>query len=52
MVTATTAGAAATGIRAWLAARAPAWLGATGLRWVTVGLVVLALAVSAGVVTA
>ena len=52
MITATTAGAAATGFRAWLAARSPAWLGAAGLRWITVGLVLLALAASAGIATA
>lgn len=47
MVTAATAGAAATGTRAWLATRGFAWLTPLRLRRVSAGLIALALAASA-----
>ena len=47
MATAATAGAAATGIRAWLAAKAPGWLNPVRMRRITVALVVVAVAATA-----
>jgi hypothetical protein len=47
MATAATAGAAATGIRSWLAARSPHWLTPERLRRLTIGLVVAAVAATA-----
>jgi len=49
MATAATAGAAATGLRAWLATRS--WLSRRLLKQVTVGLIVTALFVSAAVIS-
>ncbi len=50
MATAATAGAAATGIRAWLGARSPGWLTARRLRVTSVALIVAG-ALAAGVHT-
>lgn len=47
MVTAASAGAAATGLRAWLATRSYRWLTPTRLRRATAAIMVLALAVAA-----
>jgi hypothetical protein len=47
MATAATAGATATGIRSWLAAKSPEWLSAARLRIVTIALIVLAVLASA-----
>jgi hypothetical protein len=44
MATAATATAAATGVRAWAAARSPAWLTAGRLRALTVALLAIAVA--------
>lgn len=41
MAGAVTAGAAATGIRAWLAVRRPAWMTARRMKLTTVGLLTL-----------
>jgi hypothetical protein len=51
MVSAATAVASATGVRAWLAARDPHWLTPTRLRWVTRGLMVAAVVASATLVS-
>jgi hypothetical protein len=47
MATAATATAAATGLRAWAAARGPGWLTAPRLRALTVALLAIAVAVAA-----
>jgi hypothetical protein len=47
MATAATATAAATGIRAWAAARAPAWLTPRRLRALTAALLTVAVVVAA-----
>lgn len=47
MTTAVTAGAAATGLRAWAAARSPVWLTPRRLRWATIALLTVALSVTA-----
>ncbi|HEV2873593.1 MAG TPA: hypothetical protein VGW14_00475 [Thermoleophilaceae bacterium] len=47
MATAATAGAAATGVRAWAAARSPAWLSAGRLRALTGALIAVAVAATA-----
>jgi hypothetical protein len=47
MATAATATAAATGVRAWAAARSPAWLTAHRLRALTVVLLAIAVAAAA-----
>jgi hypothetical protein len=47
MVTAATAGAAATGVRSWLAARSPAWLTPLRLKRITAALIAVAIAVTA-----
>jgi hypothetical protein len=47
MATAATATAAATGIRAWAAARGPAWLTAGRLRALTIALLTTAVVVAA-----
>jgi hypothetical protein len=47
MATAATAGAAATGVRCWLAARSPAWLTPLRLKRVTAALIAVAIAVTA-----
>jgi len=49
MATAAAATGAATGLRAWLAARSFAWLTPAGLKRITVGLVACVLVVSATV---
>lgn len=51
MVGAMTAGAAATGSRAWLAAYSPRWLTAARLRAVTVTLLGVAFVLSAGLLS-
>jgi hypothetical protein len=48
MATAMTAGASATGIRAWLAQRGFTWLTPTRMRRITIGLISAALLLSAG----
>jgi hypothetical protein len=47
MATAATATAAATGVRAWAAARSPAWLTAGRLRALTVTLIAIAMTAAA-----
>jgi hypothetical protein len=47
MATAATATAAATGVRAWAAARSPAWLSPRRLRGLTVALIVVAVTAAA-----
>jgi hypothetical protein len=47
MATAATATAAATGVRAWAAARGPAWLTAGRLRVLTVVLIAIAVVAAA-----
>jgi hypothetical protein len=47
MATAATATAAATGVRAWAAARSPAWLTPRRLRALTIALMAIAVAVAA-----
>jgi hypothetical protein len=47
MATAATATAAATGVRAWAAARSPAWLTPGRLRALTVALIAVALTAAA-----
>jgi hypothetical protein len=47
MATAATATAAATGVRAWAAARSPAWLTAGRLRALTVALIAIAVTAAA-----
>jgi hypothetical protein len=47
MATATTAAAAATGARSWLAARSPAWLTPFRLKRITAGLIAVAIAATA-----
>jgi hypothetical protein len=47
MATAATAGAAATGIRSWLAIRSPDWLTPLRLKRITAALVALAVATTA-----
>jgi hypothetical protein len=47
MATAATAGAAATGIRSWLAIRSPDWLNPLRLKRITAALVALAVAATA-----
>jgi hypothetical protein len=47
MATAATATAAATGIRAWAAARSPAWLTSRRLRALTVALIAVAFVAAA-----
>jgi hypothetical protein len=47
MATAATATAAATGVRAWAAARSPAWLTASRLRALTVVLIAIAVVAAA-----
>jgi hypothetical protein len=47
MATAATAGAAATGLRAWAAARRPAWLTDGRLRALTAALIAIAVAATA-----
>lgn len=49
MASAMTAGTAATGIRAWAAARRPQWLTAGRLKALTVGLLSAAVILAAGV---
>lgn len=51
MAGAMTAGAAATGARAWIAAHAPRWMTRRRLRTVTVALLGAALLLSAGVLS-
>lgn len=47
MATAATATAAATGMRAWAAARSPAWLTAGRLKALTIALIALAVTAAA-----
>jgi hypothetical protein len=47
MATAATATAAATGVRAWAAARSPSWLTAARLRALTVALLAVAVTAAA-----
>jgi hypothetical protein len=47
MATAATATAAATGVRAWAAARSPAWLTARRLKLLTIALIALAVTAAA-----
>jgi hypothetical protein len=47
MATAATATAAATGVRAWAAARSPAWLTPRRLKALTIALIATALTVAA-----
>jgi hypothetical protein len=47
MATAATATAAATGVRAWAAARSPVWLTAGRLRVLTIALIAIALVAAA-----
>jgi hypothetical protein len=47
MATAATATAAATGVRAWAAARSPAWLTAGRMRALTIGLLATAVTAAA-----
>ncbi len=47
MATAATATAAATGVRAWAAARGPAWLTAPRLKALTIALIAIAVTAAA-----